>query len=76
MATTSQPIYSGKNGRKICGTCQYWNCESREIKFMGKNPQSISVDLSENNHDAFCKVSGNKRTISGTCPKWKPWVDL
>ena len=77
MGKTSTPILSGSNVKKVCATCQFWDCDSREISYNGRKQQNILVD---GHYFEDCKCSLVKTSkvanLNNTCLKWKKWVDL
>ena len=77
MSKTSTNIYSGSNMKKVCATCQFWECDSREISYNGRTQQNIVVD-GIYHRDCGCSVARTRIVahLSSSCPKWKKWVNL
>jgi hypothetical protein len=77
MSKTSTNIYSGSNMKKVCATCQFWDCDSREIGYNGRTQQNIVVDGSYH-RDCECSIARGRLVaqLNSSCPKWKKWVNL
>ena len=77
MGKTSANIFSGSRMREVCATCQFWDCDSREIGYNGRKQVNILVD---GHYFEDCKCSLVKHSkvanLNTSCPKWKKWVNL
>ena len=72
MSKTSTNIFSGSNMKKVCATCQFWDCDSREIGYQGRVKREIVVDGSYH-RDCGCSIARTRIVahLSSSCPKWK-----
>ena len=77
MSKTSANIFSGSRMREVCATCQFWDCDSREITYNGRKHVNILID---GHYFEDCKCSLVKYSkianLNTSCPKWKKWVNL
>lgn len=77
MSKTSTNIFSGFNMKKVCATCQFWDCDSREISYNGRTQQNIVVDGSYHRDCEWSIARGRLvAQLNSSCPKWKKWVNL
>jgi hypothetical protein len=77
MGKTSANIFSGSRMREVCATCQFWDCDSREIAYSGRKQQNILVDGGYF-RDCKCSIARTSRVaqLNSSCPNWKKWVNL
>ena len=77
MSKTSTNIFSGSKMKEVCATCQFLDCDSREITYNGRKQQNILVD---GHYFEDCKCSFVKYSkvanLNSSCLKWKKWVNL
>ena len=77
MSKTSTNIFSGSKMKEVCATCQFRDCDSREITYNGRKQQNILVD---GHYFEDCKCSLVKYSkvanLNSSCLKWKKWVNL
>ncbi len=77
MAKTLTGIFSGSQMKEVCATCQFWDCDSREIGYNGRNQSEIAVDAAYH-RTCGCSIARIKKVahLNSSCPKWKKWVNL